>query len=86
MQLIIMMNIISRMKTSPHQIEILFMEKAGIGRIIFINSQLGKLCFYATSCNIFKSGRPTYTHSKYNISIRDSERFDRSSVEISKFR
>ena len=49
--------------SSPHQNEILFMEKAGIGRIIFINSLLGKLGSYATSCNIFKSGRPFYIHS-----------------------
>ena len=84
MQLIIFMNIISKMKTSPHQIETLFMENAGIGRIIFINSFLGRLGSYTTSSNIFKSGRPNYTHSKYNISIRDSERFVRSIVEISK--
>lgn len=61
---------------NSHKIEMLFMGQTGYGKSTFINYLLGKLRAYSTSMNNFKSKGGTYTHSKYPISIKDSEGFE----------
>lgn len=61
---------------NTHKIEMLFMGQTGCGKSTFINYLLGKLRAYSTSMNNFKSKGGTYTHSKYPISIKDSEGFE----------
>ncbi len=54
------------------------MGQTGCGKSTSINYLLGKLRAYFTSSNIFKSRGSVYGHSKYLISITDSEGFELS--------
>ena len=65
-------------ESNPYQIEVLFMGQTGCGKSTFINYLLGKLRAYSTSSNIFKSRGGVYSHSKYPITITDSEGFELS--------
>jgi GTP-binding protein EngB required for normal cell division len=65
-----------KIETNPYQIEVLFMGQTGCGKSTFINYLLGKLRAYSTSSNIFKSRGGVYSHSKYPITITDSEGFE----------
>ena len=59
-----------------YKIELLFMGQTGCGKSTFINYLLGKLRAFSASMNNFKSKGGIYTHSKYPISIKDSEGFE----------
>ena len=67
-----------KIETNPYQIEVLFMGQTGCGKSTFINYLLGKLRAFSTSSNIFKSRGGVYSHSKYPITITDSEGFELS--------
>ena len=64
-----------------YNIEMLFMGQTGCGKSTFINFLLGKLRAYSASMNTFKSMGGIYTHTKYPISIKDSEGFEVNSAE-----
>lgn len=66
---------------NTYKIEMLFMGQTGCGKSTFINSLLGKLRAFSASMNNFKSLGGLYTHSKYPLSIKDSEGFEMNSNE-----
>ena len=69
---------------SNYKIEMLFMGQTGCGKSTFINYLLGKLRAFSASMNNFKSKGGTYTHTKYPISIKDSEGFEVNSEDQQK--
>ena len=58
---------------NPNKISILFMGPTGSGKSTFINYMLGKQRAYSSSVNYLKSRGGEYIHSKYPISIIDTE-------------
>ena len=70
--------------TNSYKIEILFMGQTGCGKSTFINYLLGKLRAFSASMSNFKSKGGTYTHTKYPISIKDSEGFEINSEDQQK--
>ena len=66
---------------NPYKIEMLLMGQTGCGKSTFINYLLGKLRALSTSVNSLKSLGGTYTHTKYPLSIKDSEGFEMNSPD-----
>jgi len=69
---------------NSYKIEMLFMGQTGCGKSTFINYLLGKLRAFSASMNNYKSLGGIYTHTKYPISIKDSEGFEMNSPEQEK--
>ena len=68
-------------KYNAYNIEFLFMGQTGCGKSTFINYLLGMPRAYSFSTSRFKSRGGVYTHSKYPITITDSEGFEVSDSE-----
>ncbi len=62
----------------------LFIGQTGCGKSTFINYLLGKLRAFSASVNYFKSLGGTYTHTKYPLSIKDTEGFEMNSEKQEK--
>ena len=69
---------------SNYKIEMLFMGQTGCGKSTFINYLLGKLRAFSASMNNFKSKGGIYSHTKYPLSIKDTEGFEVNSEDQQK--
>ena len=67
-----------------YNIKMIFIGETGSGKSTFINYLLGKLRAFSASMNNFKSLGGTYTHTRYPLSMKDSEGFEMNSPDLEK--